>query len=98
MDEDQIVDGLALKVWRAAFRPGIPEFAATSFIFTTESKGFVRIAFGNSGPRVSQTGPREPVYTHAVTLTPELAVDLAGKLLKFYAQPDGERSSSSAEL
>lgn len=98
MDEDQIVDGLSLKTWQAIFRPSMPEFAATSFYFTRESKDFVRIAFGNSGPKVSPTGPREPVYTHAVTLTPELAVDLAGLLLKFYAQPKDERTSSSAEL
>lgn len=98
MDEDQIVNGLQIKVWKAIFRPGMPEFAATSFYFTRESKDFVRIAFGNSGPTVSQTGLREPVFTNAVTLTPELAVDLASMLLKFFGQPDGERSASSAEL
>lgn len=98
MDENQLVDGLSLKVWKAIFRPGIPEFVATSFVFTRESKDLVRIAFGNGGPPVGPEGPREPVYTHAVTLTPELAVDLAGMLLKFYAQPDGEHSSSSPEL
>jgi hypothetical protein len=98
MDEDQIVDGLSLKVWKTIFRPGMPEFAATSFVFSRESKDFVRIAFGNSGPRIDPAGSREPVYTHAVTLSPELAVDLAGMLLKFYAQPEGSRSESSADL
>ena len=98
MDENQIVGGMPLKVWQAVFRPGMPEFAATTFYFTQESKDFVRIAFGNGGPVVGPDGRREPVYTHAVTLTPELAVDLAGLLLKFYGQREGERSSSSAEL
>lgn len=36
--------------------------------------------------------------THAVMLSPELAVDLAGLLLKFYAQPETKRSSSSGDL
>lgn len=97
MDEDQIVDGLPIRVWQAIFRPGMAEFAATTFVFTRESKDFIRIAFGNSGPWVDTTGGREPVYTHALTLTPEMAVDLAGLLLKHFAEPTGERSSSSTE-
>lgn len=98
MDEDQIVDGLPLRVWQAVFRPGMAEFAASTFVFTRESKDFVRIAFGNAGPRVDAAGAREPVYTYAVTLTPEMAVDLAGMLLKYFAEPAGQRSSSSEEL
>lgn len=98
MNENQIVDGLSLRVWQSVFRPGMAEFAASTFVFTRESKDFVRIAFGNAGPRVDAAGIREPVYTHAVTLTPELAVDLAGMLLKHFAEPNGQRSSSSAEL
>ena len=94
MDENQIVDGLPLRAWQAIFRPGMAEFAATTFVFTRESNDFVRIAFGNTGPRVDAAG----VYTHAVTLTPEMAVDLAGMLLKHFAEPTGQRSSSSAEL
>lgn len=93
MDENQIVDGLPLKTWQAIFRPGISEFAASVFSFTPEAKGLVRIAFGNGGPPVGPTGSREPVYTHAVTLTPEVAVELAGLLLKHFAQPkEGDRS------
>jgi len=98
MDEDQIVGGLSLKVWKAAFRPGMPEFAATSFVFTRESEDFVRIAFGNGGPQLGPTGGREAVFTHAVTLSPRVAVDLAGMLLKLCAQAEGERSASSGEL
>jgi hypothetical protein len=98
MDENQIVDGLSLKAWKAIFRPGMPEFSATSFVFTRESKDLVRIAFGNSGPRISLTQMREPVYTHAVTLTPEIAVDLAGMLLKFCARPEDDPCGSSADL
>lgn len=98
MDENQIVDGLSLRVWQAVFRPGMAEFAATTFVFTRESNDFVRIAFGNAGPRIDAAGGREPVYTHAVTITPEMAVDLAGLLLKHFAEPTSQRSSSSAEL
>ena len=97
MDETLIVDGLSLRTWQAVFRPGIAEFAATTFVFTRESKDFVRIAFGNAGPRVDAAGGREPVYTQAVTLTPEMAVDLAGMLLKHFAAPVRERNSASAE-
>jgi hypothetical protein len=91
MDENQIVEGLSLKTWKAVFRPGMHEFAATTFTFTPEAHNFVRIAFGNGGPRVDAAGLREPVYTHAVTLTPELAVDLAGMLLKHFAKPDDKK-------
>lgn len=98
MDDDQIVDGLSLKLWKAMFRPGMHEFASTQFTFSREASNLVRIAFGNGGPRVGPDGPREPIFTHAVTLTPEVAVDLAGLLLKFYGQPDNERSPSSGLL
>ena len=57
----------------------------------------VRIAFGNSGPWIDESGNREPVFTHAVTLTPQIAVDLAGLLLKHYAQPDGDRRSDAGK-
>lgn len=98
MDKDSLVGGLSLEMWKAIFRPGIPEFASTCFMFTREAKDFVRIAFGNNGPVVSLDGTRAPVFTHAVTLTPEMAVDLAGMLLKFYAEPAGDKSRSSGEL
>lgn len=98
MNEDQTIDGLPLQQWNAMFRPGMPEFAATQFAFSRESNDLIRIAFGNSGPRVDHHGKRAPVFTHAVTLPPELAVDLAGLLLKFYGEPENAHSSSSGEL
>jgi hypothetical protein len=91
MDEDQLVDGLSIKTWKAMFRPGMHEYAATIFTFSGEAPNLVRVAFGNGGPHVNASGPREPVYTHAVTLTPELAVDLAGVLLKHFAKPDDKK-------
>jgi hypothetical protein len=98
MDQNKIVDGLTLKQWAATFRPGIVEFAATTFTFTREASNLVRIAFGNRGPHTTPNGGREPVFTHAVMLPPEVAVDLAGLLLKFYAEPQEEQSVTSAEL
>jgi hypothetical protein len=97
MNETQVVDGLTLKQWDAIFRPGIVEFAATSFIFTREASNLVRIAFGNGGPHTAP-GVREAVFTHAVMLPPEVAVELAGLLLKYYAEPQDEQSTTSAEL
>lgn len=79
-------NGLSLKQWKAAFRPGIEEFAASNFIYTGED-GAVRIAFGNRGPAVAEDGTREPVFTHALTISEGLAVELARLLLKRIAEP-----------
>ena len=78
--------GLKLETWEAAFRPGMPEFAASTFAFSGETESQVRIAFGNAGPFVSEV-ERKQVFTHAVTLPPSLAVDLARVLLEHYARP-----------
>ena len=98
MDQDKAVDGLTVTQWEASFRPGIDEFAATTFVFTREAPNLVRIAFGNQGPRKTPNSGREPVFTHAVTLPPEVAVNLAGLLLKFFAEPQDHQTSTSAEL
>ena len=86
MDDDKEIDGLTLRAWKAMFRPGMHEFAATQFTFSSEGPDLVRIAFGNLGP-YNADGRREAVYTHAVTLPPNVAVDLAGLLLKHFAKP-----------
>ena len=98
MDKEKVVNGWSLNQWASVFRPGMPEYAATTVSFTRESQDFVRIAFGNSGPVCSENGAKEPVYTHAVMLSPALAVELAGLLLKFYAEPEKDRSSTSGQL
>ena len=95
-DEQSKVNGLSLEEWREAFRPGMAEFAASRFVFTTENNEQVRIAFGNHGPWLNKHD-RLPVYTHAVTLAPDLAVELARLLLKHYAQPKDAPNASSAE-
>jgi hypothetical protein len=97
-DQSQMVHGLPLATWEAMFRPGMPEFAATQFSFTLESAEQVRIAFGNHGPCTDLEGTRVPVFTHAVTLPPHVAVELARLLLKFYAEPVDARSKSSGQL
>lgn len=88
--------GPDLGMWTAAFRPGMPEYAATRFFFTREAAEQVRIGFANNGPLVDNSGTRSPVFTHAVTLTPELAVELARQLLKHYGSPFSGRPSASA--
>jgi hypothetical protein len=97
-NQNQTVNGLTLKQWEATFRPGIVEFAATTFTFTREASNLVRIAFGNHGPHTTLDGNREQIFTHAVMLPPEVAVDLAGLLLKFYAEPENQQSTTSTEL
>ncbi|MCT8971687.1 hypothetical protein [Microbaculum marinisediminis] len=92
MNEETIVHGLTLKQWKAAFRSEICEFAASTFVFTFEGTGLIRIAFGNAGPHLSETGGREPVFTHSVTIPADVAVDLAGLLLKKVAEPELKKS------
>jgi hypothetical protein len=88
-DQPEEAFGIPLTQWEASFRPGMPEFSATNFTFTQEAAEQVRIAFGNKGPYINAGGTRAPVYTHAVTLTPDIAVELARLLLKHYAAPKG---------
>jgi hypothetical protein len=90
--------GIPLDHWAAAFRAGMPEFAANNFVFTREAAEQVRIAFGNSGPYVDPQGTRSPVFTHAVTITPQIAVELARLLLKHYAAPETAKSETSGEV
>ncbi|WP_143010722.1 hypothetical protein [Cupriavidus necator] len=85
-DKSKVVQGLSLAQWEAMFRPGMPEFAASTVVFSGEAEGQVRIAFGNRGPYVSES-ERVPVFTHAVTLSPSVAVDLARVLIEHFAKP-----------
>jgi hypothetical protein len=63
------------------------EFAATTFSFTLERKDLMRIAFGNAGPFIDIEGHRAPRYTHAVTLPPDVALELAQEIIRVYAKP-----------
>jgi hypothetical protein len=96
-DKSIVVGGLTLAMWEAAFRPGMPEFAASRFAFTGEAEGQVRIAFGNLGPFVNE-GQRAPVYTHAVTLSPTIAVELARVLIEHYANPKDDLKQPIAKI
>jgi hypothetical protein len=95
-DKSQIVHGLSLANWEAMYRPGMAEFAASQFAYSSEV-GLIRIAFGLLGPWASQETGRTTVYTHAVTMTPELAVALAHMLLKGVAQPVQEIDKPKSE-
>ncbi|MFM0561417.1 hypothetical protein [Paraburkholderia sediminicola] len=97
-DKSQVVQGLTLEQWEAAFRPGMPEFSATNFAFSQEAQEQVRIAFSNQGPIINANGERSPVYTHAVTLPPSIAVNLARVLLEHYAKPIDDPSKPAAPV
>jgi hypothetical protein len=76
-DKAPDVYGLAAEEWQAAYRLGIQEFSALRVIVKKDG-GLIRIAFGNHGPPLNEQGLNGcPVYTHAVTMTPALAVDLS---------------------
>lgn len=81
-----VVDGLSLDHWAAAYRPGVVETAAEAFIYSRAGDN-IRIAFGNAGPFVDEARQRSPVYHHAVTLPAYLAIDLARLILAHYAAP-----------
>lgn len=87
MSDEDVFSGVKVKDWKQGFRPGMPEFAASRFLFSLENENMIRIAFGNNGPFIDAKGSREPTYSHAVTLAPETAVELARLLLKHYAAP-----------
>lgn len=97
-DTSQVVQGLTLAQWDAAFRPGMPEFSAANFVFSQEAQEQVRIAFCNQGPVINTQGDRAPVYTHAVTLPPSIAVALAHVLLEHYAKPADDLKKPIAEV
>lgn len=79
--------GISREEWEAAYRAGIAEFAATRFVARIGS-GLVRIVFGIEGPPTDERGTTgSPVYTHAVTLTPDLAIQLSKLLRDVLAQP-----------
>ena len=85
-DKSKLVNNLTLAQWEAAFRPGIPEFTASTFVFSREAENQVRIAFGNQGPYINES-QREQVFTLALTLPASVAVELARTLLEIYANP-----------
>lgn len=98
MNDRDLVFGVTLRHWEASFRPGIIEFAASNATFTIEAEGQLRIAFGNLGPFINIEGERSPVFTHACTLPPQLAVELARLILKSFAEPATSRTKSSEQL
>jgi hypothetical protein len=81
------VYGVSRKEWEAAFRPGIQEFAALKFAIMNQ-QGLLRIAFGMPGPPLDEKGNRgDAIYTHAVSMTPELALELSKILRNLIAAP-----------
>ena len=92
-NETESYAGVTLQNWESAFGSNIIEFAATQVVFTREDQDQIRVAFGNRGPFTDTTGKRDsPRYTHAVTLPPKLAVELAQLILQNYAQVAPDQS------
>lgn len=96
MNDQEKFQGLTIEQWEAFFRPGIVEFAASTWGYTDETAESVRLVFGNQGP-YTPDGRRMPIFTHAVTLSAGAAVDLAEALLKRFAAPPAQRPMTSAE-
>lgn len=86
-DDEATYSDITFQTWEAAFRPGMGDFASTRFIYTREGDGRIRIAFGSDGPFVDAMGNRSPVFHCAVTISDDLAVTLAERLLEFVARP-----------
>lgn len=87
IDKSTTIYGVSAEAWQSAYRLGIQEFSAAQWVFD-RSGGLIRIAFGNQGPPINEQGKRGcPVYTHAVTMTKSMALDLAKKLRDFLAAP-----------
>jgi hypothetical protein len=85
MSDAEKIHGLSLAEWQASHRAGIQEFAAPMFSFSRDGS-FLRIAFGHAGPWVNER-TREPVYTHAVTMTEFMAIEMARQILHTCAAP-----------
>ncbi|MDQ9171721.1 hypothetical protein Q8A64_15005 [Oxalobacteraceae bacterium R-40] len=97
MTEQIKIQGLTLDWWEACYRPGMPEFAGGTWAYTVEAADTVRLVFGNAGPYKSEN-QRTPVFTHAVTIPAEVAVDLAEALLKHFAANRHSQPRTSGEL
>ena len=90
--EETLIYGISLGEWEAAYGSDVAEFAASKFALMSES-GLVRIAFGNSGPPLDEKGKRGVgTYTVAVSITPELALDMGKAILKTLATPEKQKS------
>jgi hypothetical protein len=89
--ESAKVYGLSPEEWQAGFRPGIQEFAAFRYLISREN-GLIRIAFGNNGPFLDEQGARGcAVYSHAVSMTPVLALELSKSLRDLIADTSTEK-------
>jgi hypothetical protein len=93
---DKKIQGMTLDFWQSIYRPGMPEFAGSSWAYTVESDDTIRLAFGNLGP-YNEKGERSPVFTTAVTIPAAAAVNLAEALLKHFGTAKASRPATSAE-
>jgi hypothetical protein len=86
-DQSANVYGVSVEEWQAAYKLGIQEFSALRVVIKRESD-LIRIAFGNNGPPLNEQGLNGcPVYTHAVMMTPGLALTLSKLLRDLIASP-----------
>lgn len=84
------VFGVSAAEWEAAYDRRVQEFAAHRYMVMRDD-GLIRIAFGLNGPPTDEAGGRGPsVFTHAVSMTPALALVMARGLTDLLAQPETE--------
>jgi hypothetical protein len=90
--ESKTVYGVSEAEWESAFHRSVQEFGATRVVVFKEGSGFIRVAFGNGGPPIDEVGGRgTPVYSHAVTITPAMALDLSEILRGLVAAPENDQ-------
>lgn len=82
VNPEELVYGISLNEWRAAYRPGIDTVYASRFVAIGEGP-CVRIGFGNFGAPVAENGNRGIAsYQTAVALPLDLALELAATLTR----------------
>jgi hypothetical protein len=89
------VYGASQDVWDSAYHRSVQEFGAQRYVIYKEGQ-LIRIALGNNGPPTDELGGRgTPVFSHAVTLSTEVAVQLARSLRDLVAEPLSEQQPPS---
>jgi hypothetical protein len=78
--------GISLEEWASAYRPEVHEFYVSRFVFVKDG-GLVRVALGRHGPPINAEGAKGPaVYSHAITMTEAVALELSKQLRDIIAR------------
>lgn len=78
MSEENLIYGVTQAEWDAAYDSDVVDFVANNFLLKRDGLGFVRVAFGRLGAPIDESGKTRPIkYTHAVTVTEHIALEMA---------------------